>query len=77
MTPSPNTCLTCEKSDVIDQTAQDVDEIKAFLLGDEFHPEGIKQKTARNTKRILRIERTLYIATGAGAVIIFLLKFVL
>jgi len=72
-----STCIPCDKSAVIDQTAQDVDEIKAFLLGDEFHPEGIKQKTARNTKRILRIERTLYIATGAGMVILFILKFVL
>ena len=72
-----NTCTTCEKSDVIDQTAKDVDEIKAFLLGDEFHPEGIKQKTASNTKRITRIERTLWIASGAGAVILFILKVVI
>lgn len=72
-----NTCLTCEKSEVIDQTAKDVDEIKAFLLGDEFHPEGIKQKTASNTKRIVRVERILWIASGAGAVILFILKVIM
>ena len=72
-----NTCIPCDKSAVIDQTAQDVDEIKAFLLGDEFHPQGIKQKTASNTKRIVRVERMLWIASGAGAVILFLLKFIL
>lgn len=72
-----NTCLTCEKSEVIDQTAKDVDEIKAFLLGDEFHPDGIQQKTARNARRILRIERTLWVASGAGAVILFILKVIM
>ncbi|KKN85539.1 hypothetical protein LCGC14_0278620 [marine sediment metagenome] len=72
-----NTCTTCEKSSVIDQTAKDVDEIKAFLLGDEFHPDGIKQKTARNAKRILRIERIMWTVSGAVAVIIFILKVII
>lgn len=68
-------CIPCDKSDVIDQTASDVKEMKDALLGDKYR-KGYLEKVDRNRTRITRIERLIYIGTGAGMVVIFLIKFV-
>lgn len=74
--PSALNCVQCSKSDVIDSTASDVAEIKDALIGSEFHPVGLIAKQQKDHIRINRIERLIYIGTGAGLVAGFLLKFI-
>ena len=68
-------CLQCNKAEVIDQTASDVKEMKDALLGDKYR-KGYLEKIDRNRVRITRIERLIYIGTGAAGVIVFLIKVV-
>jgi len=68
-------CLQCNKSEVIDQTASDVKEMKDALIGDKYR-KGYLEKIDRNRVRITRIERLIYIGTGAAGVIVFLIKVV-
>jgi len=88
--PQPK-CLQCDKADVIDQTALDVTtlkesmlelkhgqiELKNAIVGDEFHPDGIRQKVDKHHRRILRIERIIWTCAGGAAVVIFILKVIL
>ena len=69
-------CLQCNKAEVIDQTASDVKEMKDALIGDKYR-KGYLSKIDRNHTRITRIERLIYIGTGIGMVLLFLIKFIL
>jgi len=66
---------------------KDIHDIKDFLLGDEFHSNGIKQRMEKLEKnkiekeRIEKLEKKdrkrekrWWISLGAGAVILFLIK---
>lgn len=78
MTPIPGSgCSSCDKSDVIDTTATDVKEIKVALLGDQYRPNGLVSQRAKDHKRIVRIERILWTAAGAGSVILFIVEVIL
>jgi hypothetical protein len=77
MVRQPVKCLQCDKSDVIDQTAKNVAEIKDALLGDEFHKVGLIEKVSRHHTRITRIERIIWIGSGVAMVVVFILKVVL
>lgn len=86
--PDQGSCVICTKSEVIDKTAADVAALKgdisdikigqnrltAALIGDEFNPDGLLQKRDRDHKRIVRIERVLYMVGGGAAVITALVK---
>jgi len=69
-------CVVCDKAEVIDQTAKDVAEIKDALLGNKFHTTGLIEKVHKTRVKITRIEKLIYIGTGAAMVITFLIKFV-
>ena len=78
-----HTCPQCTKSDVIDQTAQDVTEMKSdmtlvknSILGDKFHPIGIIAKQAKDHVRISRLERVVYMGSVAVGLVAFLVKII-
>jgi len=79
---STNSCpYECSKSDVIDQTAEDiqslkitVDRIDRALQGDEYHPNGLVRQRVKDHRRIVRIERFLWTAGGAVSVGILIFK---
>jgi hypothetical protein len=58
-----NPCNPCEKAKEIDETASDVKEIKVGLLGNEYQ-EGMFDVMQRTKKRVSRIERVLWTASG-------------
>ena len=71
--PERNHCQPCSKSKVIDQTASDVKEIKDALLGTDYQT-GRLYQIDRHEKRIGRIEKVLWTASGVAIVVTFILK---
>lgn len=77
MANSPSCPYECSKSDVIDDMAQDVRDIKHALKGDEYHPNGLIGQRNKDHKRIVRIERLLWTAGGAVSVGLLIFKVLL
>ncbi len=70
-----NCPYSCDKSEVIDQTAQGVIDLKTIvdridraLQGDEYHPNGLVGQRAKDHKRIVRIERFIWSVSGGVTV---------
>jgi len=60
---SVNPCNPCEKAREIEDIAKDVREIKVGFLGNEYQ-EGMRDVVQRTKKRVSRIERVLWTASG-------------
>ena len=69
---SPENTTSCpyswDKSEVIDQTAADVKDIKEALKGSDYHPNGLIGQRAKDHKRIVRIERFIWMMSGGVTV---------
>jgi archaellum component FlaC len=62
------------EEDRLTKIERDVGDIKNYLLGDQFNNKGVKQRLEEVENYVKKDKKRWWVVTGAGAVIIFLLR---